>query len=227
MDTEKQAGIRVTGDSRLTTLTAQQLRAQGFAVLNGDHENAHSVLPDVMVFAVAALDDAAVAEVSRLRKSVSEPLVVVGGKGTSRFTTRALQNGADECLIRPYSAEELAARLRAVLRRTSLKGVNNHHIVRTGGIVIDFERLLVTRAGSPVHLSRTEWRLLSELARNVGRIVPASQLLARVWGPQYETENQYLRVRIWKLRRLLEDNPAEPRLLKTVPRVGYRLELID
>jgi two-component system, OmpR family, KDP operon response regulator KdpE len=228
IDVERRAGVQVSGDSRLTEQTTNQLKAEGFSVLNGGSPRSPSATTaDIFVLTVATLDDSAVAEIARIRKQIEVPLIVVGGRGTSRYTVRALQSGADECIIRPYSAKELGARVRAVLRRTTFFEAQQNHIVRTGKIAIDFERRLLTKDGIPVHLSRTEWRLIGELARNIGRIVPSAQLLARVWGPQYENETQYLRVRIWKLRRLLEDDPANPQLLTTIPRVGYRLEIIN
>ena len=228
INVERRAGVQVSGDSRLTEQTTKQLKAEGFSVLNGGSLPAPSSTPaDIFVFTVASLDDFAVAEIGRIRRQIEVPLVVVGGKGTSRHTVRVLQSGADECIIRPYSAKELGARVRAVLRRTTFHAAQQNHIVRTGKIAIDFERRLLTKEGVAVHLSRTEWRLMGELARGIGRIVPAAQLLAKVWGPQYQSETQYLRVRIWKLRKLLEDDPANPRLLTTIPRVGYRLEIID
>jgi two-component system KDP operon response regulator KdpE len=228
IDVERRAGVKVSGDSRLTEQTTRQLKAEGFSVLNGGSPRDPSATSaDIFVFTVATLDDSAVAEIGRIRKQIEVPLVVVGGRGTSRHTVRALQSGADECILRPYSAKELGARMRAVLRRTTFQAAQQNHIVRTGKIAIDFERRLLTKEGVAVHLSRTEWRLIGELARNIGRIVPSAQLLARVWGPQYESETQYLRVRIWKLRRLLEDDPANPQLLTTIPRVGYRLEIVE
>ena len=118
--------------------------------------------------------------------------------------------------------DELSARVRAVLRRA-------HHLpgdggkLRVDGVEIDLEARLVKKNGEVVSLTRTEWRLLQELAANAGRVMLNEELLSRVWGPEYRSDFQYLRVWISRLRAKLEKKPSEPKIISTFPGIGYML----
>jgi two-component system KDP operon response regulator KdpE len=138
-------------------------------------------------------------------------------------SVRALDMGADDVLVKPFSPEELSARARAVLRRT-----NSHKpgmVVRMGDVEVDLERHTVARHGAPVRLTRTEWMLLEHLIANAGHVLMNRDLLEKVWGPEYTNDLQYLRVWISRLRRKLEMDPASPRFIKTYAGIGYMLDL--
>ena len=117
--------------------------------------------------------------------------------------------------------EELLARLRAALRRGSDQP-DEHRIVRTDSLVIDLDARLAHRDGVPVHLTPTEWRLLSALIRRPGTLIRQADLLREVWGPTYGRETNYLRVYLAQLRRKLEQEPGNPRHLITEPGIGHR-----
>jgi two-component system KDP operon response regulator KdpE len=146
---------------------------------------------------------------------------VISARGEESDKIRALDLGADDYLAKPFSADELLARIRAVLRRVRPPD-EAPGIVVHGAVRVDLAARSVTRAGSEVRLSPTEWLLLAELARNAGVTLDHRTLLQRVWGPQYADERNYLRTFAQRLRVKLEDDPAHPEIVVTVGRQGYR-----
>ena len=148
-------------------------------------------------------------------------VIVISARGEETDKVRALDLGADDYLAKPFGADELLARVRAVLRR-----VRSPHgapgIVAHGAVRVDLGARTVTRNGVEVRLSPTEWLLLAELARNAGVTLDHRTLLQRVWGPQYADERNYLRTFAQRLRAKLEDDPARPEVVVTAGRQGYR-----
>lgn len=149
------------------------------------------------------------------------PVIVISARGEERDKVRALDMGADDYLAKPFGSDELLARLRAVLRRAR-PPAEPSRVVEAGDVGVDLGTRGVFRAGVEVHLSPTERALLVELARNAGRVVDHRTLLRHVWGPEYAGERNYLRTFVQRLRMKLEADPAEPRLIVTVERQGYR-----
>jgi two-component system, OmpR family, KDP operon response regulator KdpE len=147
-------------------------------------------------------------------------VIVISARGEERDKVRALDLGADDYLTKPFGADELLARLRAVLRRVRFPG--NAGIVSCGSIVVDLSSRSVTRDCREVRLSPTEWVLLAELAAHPGATCDHRSLLGRVWGPAYVGDRNYLRTFIQRLRRKLEDDPANPVIIVTVGHQGYR-----
>jgi two-component system KDP operon response regulator KdpE len=148
-------------------------------------------------------------------------VIVISARGDERDKVRALDLGADDYLTKPFGADELLARVRAVLRR--VRGTAEAaRVVRCGSVVIDLGARVVTRAGQEVRLSPTEYVLLTELARHPGMVLDHRTLLTRVWGPMYAGDRNYLRTFVQRLRRKLEEDPAEPELIVTAGRRGYR-----
>ncbi len=147
-------------------------------------------------------------------------VIVVSARGEERDKVRALDLGADDYLTKPFGAEELLARLRAVLRRVRSSG--NAGMVRSAGVVVDLGSRSVTRDGDEVRLSPTEWVLLAELASHAGTTLDHRTLLGRVWGPAYIGDRNYLRTFVQRLRRKLEEDPANPVVITTVGHQGYR-----
>jgi two-component system KDP operon response regulator KdpE len=132
--------------------------------------------------------------------------------------------GADDYMTKPFGIEELLARITATLRRTrpAAEPADAPSVVEVGDVVVDLAGQRVTRGGQPVHLTPTEFALLRELALNPGKLLSHAHLLRRVWGPGYETETEYVRVYVRRLRAKLE-NPDGPPLILTQPRAGYRI----
>jgi two-component system KDP operon response regulator KdpE len=149
-------------------------------------------------------------------------VIVLSARGEERDKVRALDLGADDYLAKPFGADELLARLRAVLRRASPAAVASPAI-RLGDVVIDLSRRSVLRGGEEVRLSPTEYGLLSQLARHAGSVVDHRTLLREVWGPSHVHERNYLWTFVQRLRRKLEDDPHDPRLIVSAGSRGYRL----
>ena len=135
----------------------------------------------------------------------------------------ALDAGADDYVTKPFGMGELLARLRLAVRRAS--PAPDEPVVTTPDFTVDLAAKRVTRHGTDIRLTPTEWQLLEVLVRHRERLVTQRQLLAEVWGPEYQTEGNYLRVYMAHLRRKLEPDPSRPRYLLTEPGMGYRFHL--
>ena len=134
----------------------------------------------------------------------------------------ALDAGADDYVTKPFGMDELLARLRAMLRRAG--SVEDEPLVTFGDVVVDLATTKVTVLGEEIRLTPTEWQIVEVLVRHAGKLVPQRQLLQEVWGPQYETETNYLRVFMAQIRRKLEADASRPRHFLTEPGMGYRFE---
>ncbi len=159
----------------------------------------------------------------RLREWTRLPIIVLSAMGEDAAKVRALDAGADDYVTKPFSVPELLARMRVALRRRAPNSESGTQLVRAEDVEIDLARRVVTRAGKEVHLTPTEYGLVRFLAQNAGRVVTHGQLLRSVLGNGYEDAIGSLRVYIASLRKKLEVDPSEPRLIVTEPGVGYRL----
>jgi two-component system, OmpR family, KDP operon response regulator KdpE len=148
-------------------------------------------------------------------------VIVVSARGEERDKVRALDLGADDYLPKPFGAEELLARVRALLRRMH-PAQEQARVVTQGSVRVDLAARAVTIDGRELRLSPTEWLLLAELARNAGTAIDPRTLLRRVWGPTYADERNYLRTFVQRLRVKLERDPSHPEVIVTVGRHGYR-----
>ena len=176
--------------------------------------------PDVMILDLGLPDMEGTEVIRGVRGWASTPIIVLSVWGHESQKVAALDAGADDYVTKPFGMDELLARLRAAVRRAS--PAPDEPVVVTPAFTVDLAAKRVTAAGRDVRLTPTEWQLLEILVRHSGRLVSQRQLLAEVWGPQYETEGNYLRVFIAHLRRKLEPDPARPRYLLTEPGMGYR-----
>jgi two-component system KDP operon response regulator KdpE len=157
----------------------------------------------------------------RVRAFSSVPVIVLTAHHQQSEKVRALDAGADDYVTKPFDVEELLARMRAALRRVP-QPANAPTLVHVDELDIDLARRRVSRAGEQVHLTRTELSLLELLVRNPGKLLTQELLLREVWGPEYGTESNYLRVYVGQLRKKLGDDAAHPRLILTEPGIGYR-----
>ncbi len=180
--------------------------------------------PPELVILDLGLPDMDGLDVTReLRTWTSVPIVVLSAREQEGDKVAALDAGADDYLTKPFSVAELAARLRVALRHATRTKSGGDSVFTVGELKVDLGRRLVTRRGEPVHLTPTEYRLLTTLVQHAGRVLTHHALLKEVWGPSDTSELQYLRVYMAQLRQKLEDDPAQPRYLTTEPGVGYRL----
>ena len=152
------------------------------------------------------------------------PVIFVSGYGGDEHVARAFETGADDYIVKPFSPTELGARIEAVLRRRASSGrTAGLEPYALGDLTINYAERLVTVAGRPVQLTATEYKLLSDLSVNAGRVLTHDQLLKRVWGPHYAGDSRLVRSFVKKLRRKLGDDASNPRYIFTEPRVGYRM----
>ena len=161
------------------------------------------------------------AVLDRLGPRGSPPIIVISARGEGADKVRALDGGADDYLAKPFGSDEVLARIRAVLRRTRPPAMTPL-VARAGGVTVDLSAHRVTRDGAEVRLSPTEYLLVAELARNAGDVLDHRTLLARVWGPAYAQERNYLWTFVARLRRKLEEDPANPSVIVTAGQRGYR-----
>jgi two-component system KDP operon response regulator KdpE len=176
--------------------------------------------PDLIVLDLGLPDMDGVEVIRALRTWSTVPIVVLSGRAGSSDKVHALDVGADDYVTKPFSLDELFARIRSVTRRIGPPGVGT---VTIGRHRINFaDHTLHSADGVSPHLTRTEWQLLEILATSPGKLVTQRSLLQQVWGPGYETQTHYLRQYMAHLRRKLENNPAHPRHLLTEPGMGYR-----
>lgn len=186
--------------------------------------------PDVVILDLALPDLDGVDVCRRIREWSSVPVIVLSAHGAEERKIEALDEGADDFVTKPFSMRELLARVRVALRhRQRVAGADptpaTNGRIDLGELVVDLAARRVVVRGIEQVLTEKEFDILAELARNVGRVVTHDGLLAAVWGPGYADETHYLRVYVNRLRAKLEQDPGNPRLLITLPRVGYRLEI--
>jgi two-component system KDP operon response regulator KdpE len=218
--------LLVDDDETLRRTLTIGLRAAEYDVLiAADGRTALQALredkPDLVVLDLGLPDLSGVDVLRRLRTWSTVPVVVLSARAESSEKVQALDLGADDYVTKPFGMDELLARIRAAGRRAG----SDVPILEAGDLVIDLPARRVTKGGTVVRLTPTEWGLLEMLVRTPGRLVSQRDLLHEVWGPTYDRETNYLRVYVGGLRKKLEDDPASPRHLITEPGMGYRFEI--
>lgn len=153
------------------------------------------------------------------------PLIVLSARSGESHKVNALEAGADDYVTKPFGIAELRARIRAVTRRSGRAAANPGDSVMLGELMVEASARRAERGGLPVSLTATQWRLLDALLRSPGVPVASRQLLREVWGPEHEDSDHYLRVYVYRLRRLIEIDPAHPVHLVNEPGLGYRLRV--
>jgi two-component system, OmpR family, KDP operon response regulator KdpE len=180
--------------------------------------------PELVLLDLGLPDTDGIEVIARLREWMRAPIIVLSARDQESEKIRALDAGADDYLTKPFGAGELLARIRVALRHAAEKTDASSEPVSTiGDLTVDFARRQVKVGDKPVHLTPTEYKLLSILIRYGGKVITHRQLLKEVWGPTYADHTNYLRVFMAQLRHKLEEDPARPRYLLTEPGVGYRI----
>src|SRR5215831_1270789 len=222
MPAKKTTILAADDDPQILRLVTRNLQFDGYeviAVSDGaaalEQIEAHSpdlVLLDIMM---PRMDGFTVTQ--RVREFSAVPIIILTARGQDQDKIRGLDLGADDYLTKPFSVEELLARVRAVIRRTQLSADAQSLSAKTtvGELAVDYAQHLVTLRGQEVTLTPTEYRILAYLAQNAGRVVTQDLLLEHVWGPEYVGEGHMLRVNITRLRRKLETDHTHPRYLLT------------
>lgn len=242
---EKKARILcVEDDPQMRTFLLAQLKTRGYqvqAVRDGAQaiDAAAIFQPHIVLLDLSLPSLDGLAFLRRLREWSKAPVIILSAHDEEPIKVRALDLGADDYLTKPFSLNELLARVRVAQRRVEeveqlrlslLAGETQRPLYRSGGehgLVVDYARRIVRAGGHEVHLTPTEYELLCELTRNAGKVLTHKELLQRVWGADYSGENTYLRTFIRHLRRKLEPDPAQPHFLHNELGVGYYVPLPD
>ncbi|HET9073943.1 MAG TPA: response regulator transcription factor [Solirubrobacteraceae bacterium] len=227
---EATRALLVEDDPNIVDLIRSNLAVRGFdTVVSTDGTDAIRLLeienPDIVLLDLMLPEADGFDLCRQIRERSNAAVIVVSARGGERDKVTALNMGADDYMTKPFSVEELLARITATLRRTRPAagegGSEDTNRIVVGDLLIDLGSQHVFRGGETVHLTPTEFSLLRELATNRGKLLSHAHLLRRVWGPSYQTETEYVRVYVGRLRAKLE-SPGGPQLILTAPRAGYR-----
>jgi two-component system KDP operon response regulator KdpE len=215
-------------EPQITKLVAMTLNEEGFRVVTArDGEEAldrvASMRPDVVLLDIVMPGLDGIEVMHQLREWHPVPVILLTARSSKADVANGLDLGADDYIAKPLHPRELAARVRAVLRRAS-RVAAGQSLVQIGEFQVDLTRRIVTRNGEFVPFSRTEWLLLQHLASNVGRVMTHGELLTEVWGPEYRDDLTYLRLWIGRLRRKLGVEPGREGPIKTFQGLGYALD---
>ena len=223
--------VVVDEDERSRRLLVRQLQTHDYIVEEAPTglealRRVYAIRPDAIILD-AHLSGMETQELTRVLRAISDEvaILVLAHEGDGPEAVRMLDAGADDYVPYPFTASEVVARVRAAVRRASRNGTGHDEplLIRTGEIVLDREARMVTKAGEPVPLTPTEYRLLEALALRIGKVVPHRVLLSTVWGDEFVDDTHYLRIYVGYLRRKLEEKPAVPRYLLNEWGTGYRM----
>ncbi len=179
--------------------------------------------PDVVILDLGLPDIDGLDALKEIRSFSDIPIVILSVRDDEVSRVKGLEMGADDYVVKPFSHMELLARVRAVLRRSQmpqLRGGEKPMVL--GGLMIDFAGREITQRGENVQLTPTEWRMLTELVRNEGKVLSYEALLRRVWGDDYVGDTEYIKKYIYRLRQKLEDDPESPRIILSARGMGYK-----
>ena len=200
-------------------LTIATTAAEGLSVIN-------SGCCDLVLLDLGLPDADGLEIIKQVRSWSSLPLIVISARTKEQEKVEALDLGADDYITKPFGTAELMARIRTALRHSNRLTSDNENCKRPyicGNLTIDFEKRLVLMNGENIHLTQIEYKIVSLLARNAGKVLTYDSILTEIWGPYIEQNNQILRVNMANVRRKLEKNPAEPQFIFTEVGVGYRM----
>jgi DNA-binding response OmpR family regulator len=232
MPAKKTTILAADDDPQLLRLMTRNLQLEGYDVLAASDgqqalELVESNAPDLVLLDVMMPKMDGFTVCYRVREFSAVPIIIVTARGQDQDKVRGLDLGADDYLTKPFSVDELLARVRAVLRRAQFTTREHTKGMRastaTGNLLVDYSQHIVMMNGQEVALTPTEYRIIAYLAQNVGRVVTQDLLLEHVWGPEYLGESHMLQVNINRLRRKLEIDPTQPHYILTKVGVGYSL----
>jgi two-component system KDP operon response regulator KdpE len=218
----------VEDEQQMRRFLRTALSSRGFSVVEAASAREASSLasshnPELILLDLGLPDGDGIALTRTLREWCAAPILVISARGREADKVTALDAGADDYLTKPFGVDELLARMRVALRHAQRSPNPAQESLEFGPLKIDLSRREVQLEGSEVRLTPIEYRLLTLLAHNAGKVLTHRQILSQVWGPGHSEDTHYLRVFMAQLRRKIEANPAQPRWLITEPGVGYRL----
>lgn len=218
----------VEDEPQIRRLVRNALEGEGYRVFTaatGERSliEAGTRKADLIVLDLGLPDMDGMEVLRHLRSWSHVPVLILSARGEEDDKVRALDEGADDYLAKPFGVAELLARVRALVRR-HVRHEDNSGRLAFGNVEVDFVRRTVTRGGEALHLTKIEYRLLTVLAGNAGKVLTHRHLMREVWGPAYADSNHYLRIYVGRLRQKLEADPAQPVHFLTETGVGYRFQ---
>ena len=231
MSQDKNLILLIEDEPQMQRLLRIILQGHGFSIVEAQTGQeglmqAATRAPDVILLDLGLPDIDGLEVTRRVREWSDVPIIVISAREQEQDKIKALDAGADDYLTKPFAAGELLARIRVAMRhKAMLQSGEKESIFMLDALRVDLVRRQVFLKEAEVHLTPIEYKLLSVLIKNVGKVVTHSQLLKEVWGPSYLKETQYLRVYMTQLRHKLEADPARPRFLMNEPGIGYRLKI--
>ena len=216
-------------DAPILRLVRTRLQTDGYGVITANNgreavDQFEEQQPDLVILDVMMPVMDGLEAMRLIRETSTVPIILLTARTGPQDKIAGLDMGADDYVTKPFNPDELSARVAAVLRRAGGAVSHQQDVLEYEHVTIDLSRRMVTVRGEDVRLSRTEWELLHLLASNAGRVMLHSELLSRIWGPEFRDETYYLRTWVSRLRTKLDDKRDEPELITTFPGMGYRLE---
>jgi two-component system, OmpR family, KDP operon response regulator KdpE len=216
----------IDDEAQIRKLFRLSLDAHGYHVVEADTakegiRQATASKPDLILLDLGLPDMDGLELLKSFREWTKVPVIILSVRNSEQDKITLLDAGANDYITKPFSIGELLARIRAALRHSLPETVEG--ILAIGNLVIDFSRRIVTKNGEEVKLTPTEYSLLRFLARNADKVITQSQIIHELWSSQAYPDTSYLRVFVLQLRRKIEDDPSNPKIILTEPGVGYRL----
>jgi two-component system KDP operon response regulator KdpE len=218
----------VDDEPRMVQLIAMNLNLEGFNVLSAQDgfqalEKVTREIPDLVLLDIMMPDMDGFETLRRIREISNVPVIFLSVKSEEHERVHGLDLGADDYITKPFSPRELVSRIKAVLRRVEPENVIKKNEIKVDNdLIIDFDQRRVVVRGKEIRLRATEYRLLYQLVTNAGKLMSHETLLARVWGPEYQDEDQYVRLYITYLRQKIEKDPKNPHYILSERGLGYR-----
>ena len=184
---------------------------------------AASLCPDIILLDLGLPDMDGIEIITSIRSWSMIPIIVISARIKEQEKVRALDLGADDYITKPFGSSELMARIRTSLRHAHNQSGKSDMLYQSGELIINYEKHSVTISDEPVHLTQIEFKLLSLLSQNAGKVLTYSYIMENIWGPYMDSNNQILRVNMANIRRKIEKNPAQPCYVFTEIGVGYRM----
>lgn len=180
-------------------------------------------VPDLILLDLGLPDIDGTEIIKSVREWSNVPIIVVSARGLEQEKVEALDLGADDYITKPFGTSELLARIRTALRHSSTKAISSDNKIQIKNLLIDFDKRIISLNGKIIHLTQIEYKIITLLSENLGKVLTYDYIIKNVWGPYANNDNQILRVNMANIRRKLEENPAEPEYILTEVGVGYRM----
>lgn len=223
--------LLIEDEKNICNFIATTLRTQDYKVSFAENAAnglslAASACPDLILLDLGLPDMDGIDVIRSIRKWSNIPIIVISARTQEKEKVEALDAGADDYITKPFGTSELMARIRTALRRSSLNNgvsVSGQSKYMARDLVIDYDKHIITVAGDIIHFTQIEYKILTFLARNAGKVITYDTLITHVWGPYADSNNRILRVNMANIRRKLEQNPADPQYIFTEIGIGYRM----